>query len=171
MQYLRVNAQKSREIAVTPEAFWAILVDWGALMSWIPKLDENPLVPITNCELLDGQTSESLPCTRRVYLQNDGVGPAFLDETLRHADHETKRLYYTFAGVGPGEIRNYHATTFVDRIDEGHCRVTCASQFDVPENAGSDMKDFIEAFYDSAIIDGIAKLVQTTRAKYPSSTS
>jgi hypothetical protein len=160
MAYLRVNALKAVEVAVSAEDFWKILIDWGALMDWIPKLDENPPAPVSGCEVLPGHSLENLPFTRRVHLENDGVGPAYLDETLEHFDDETRRLYYTFGGVGPGGVRNYHATTFVDVLDANFCRVTCACQYDIADDAGTDMKDFIEEFYDRAIIQGIARLAQ-----------
>jgi hypothetical protein len=161
MKYLRVNAHKSVEVPVSASGFWDILIDWGALMDWMPKLDENPPALVSGCEVLPGHSLDNLPLTRRVYLENDGVGPAYLDETLQHFDAETRRLYYTFGGVGPGGVRNYHATTFVDALGPDCCRVTCASQYDIPDDAGTDMKDFIEEFYDRAIIQGIAKLAQT----------
>ncbi len=160
MEYLRINAHKSVDVPVSATAFWDILIDWGALMDWMPKLDENPPAPVSGCEVLPGQSLQNLPFTRRVYLENEGVGPAYLDETLQHFDAETRRLYYTFGGVGPGGVRNYHATTFVDTLDFHRCRVTCASQYDIANDAGTDMKAFIEEFYDRAIIQGIAKLAR-----------
>jgi len=161
MGYLRVDARKAVEVPVPAQDFWDILIDWGALMDWMPKLDENPPAPVSGCEVLAGHSLENLPFTRRVHLENGGVGPAYLDETLQHFDAETRRLYYTFGGVGPGGVRNYHATTFVDALDPGRCRVTCACQYDISDDAGTDMKDFIEEFYDRAIILGIVKLIQT----------
>ena len=159
MSFLRINAQTVRELSVSASDFWEILIDWGALMDWIPKLDENPPAPVSGCEMLASHSIDALPCTRRVYLQSGGVGQDYLDETLIHFDHATRRLYYTFGGIGPGGVRNYLATTFIDETGSSACRVTCASQFDIAADAASDMKAFVEEFYDRAIIQGIAKLI------------
>ncbi|RYG15784.1 SRPBCC family protein, partial [bacterium] len=139
MGFTRHTAEKTVELDVPGGAFWAVLADWGALMDWIPKLDENPLVPITDCKLLPGHSADSLPCIRRVHLQGAEGQDSHLDEVLLHIDHETRRLYYSFHGVGPGGVRNYHATTYVDRLDGNRCRVTCASQFDLAAVAELDM--------------------------------
>ena len=164
MAFRRIAACKSVELPMAAEAFWDVLIDWGALMDWMPGRDENPPAPVVGCEILPGQTMSSLPFTRRVYLDGGGEGPAYLDESLQHFDAETLRLYYTFDGVGPGGVRNYLATTYVDELAADRCRVTCASQYDIADDAETDMQDFIEDFYDRAIIQGIAKLVQSRAA-------
>ncbi len=161
MEYLRINVHKAVELSIPASAFWNILIDWGALMDWMPKLDEDPPARVSRCEVLPGHSLAKLPFTRRVYLDNGGVGPDYLDETLQHFDAEARRLYYTFGGVGPGGVRNYLSTTYIDELAPDRCRVTCASQYDIADDAGTDMKDFIEEFYDRAIIQGIAKLVRT----------
>lgn len=158
MAFTRHNAAKVVDLDVPGAAFWDIIADWGALMDWIPKLDENPLVPITDCRLLPGHSASRLPCTRRVFLKGEGAEQPYLDEMLVGIDHEARRLYYGFGGVGPGGVRNYHATTFVDELGGDRCRVTCASQFDLPPDAG-DMTSFIESFYETGIIRPIGALI------------
>jgi hypothetical protein len=56
-------------------------------------------------------------------------------------------------------MRNYHATTFIDALGAQRCRVTCASQFDIPAAAKAYMESFVEEFYDRAIIQGIARFI------------
>jgi hypothetical protein len=159
MEYARASAHKSVEVAVSAADFWKVLLDWGALMDWIPKLDEDPPAPVVGCVLLSAHGSETLPCTRRVYLQSDGTDPGYLDETLLSVDHETRRLYYNFGGVGVANMRNYHATTFIDETGPRRCRVTCASQFDIPTESQAYMEHFVEAFYERAIIGGIERFL------------
>lgn len=159
MAFTRHNAEKQIEVGVPGDAFWEIIADWGALMDWIPKLDENPLVPITDCHLLSGHSAGKLPCVRRVHLQAPEGQQSYLDEVLLHVDHESRRLYYNFEGVGPGGVRNYHATTYVDQLEGKRCRVTCASQFDLAADVQLDVTAFIESFYESGIIRPIAKLI------------
>lgn len=165
MRYDRVRACKSVEVPVSAADFWDVLLNWGGVMDWVPKLDENPPAPVIGCDLLSAHGSEKVPCTRRVHLKSEGSDPAYLDETLLHVDPETKRIYYNFGGVGVASMRNYHATTYVDELGPERCRVTCASQFDIPNEAKTYMKNFVEEFYDRAIIQGIARFIQRVPQK------
>ena len=102
---------------------WALLVDWGGLLKWWPK--EGPAAYIVGCELL--HDNGAIPCGRRM-LREDGSGGV---ETLLHADHVARRIYYTVDdGILPG-LRNYMATTTVDVVDAGRSRMAFRSTFDV----------------------------------------
>jgi hypothetical protein len=100
-----------------------------------------------------------LPCTRNCIfdvakLPPGMVIPEVVPETLLHVDHEARFLYYNMEGEGPFGLRNYLATTEVDDLGPGRCRVTCSGRFDLPEGAPADLvKGAIESVYDSIIHD------------------
>jgi hypothetical protein len=62
-------------------------------------------------------------------------------------------------------MRNYFAATEVDFIDDNHCRVTCASRYDLPEEAPAEMiRQWVEAVYERGIVHGIADSIKRQEA-------
>lgn len=167
--YVRATAGATGEVPVAAGAFWAVLVDWGAVMDWHPRLDDDPPAPVTGCELLPGHDPSRLPCTRRIHLRDAAGSPYHWDETLLHVDPVARRIYYRVEQPdGPGP-RNYHATTTVDAIGAARCRISCFSQFDVEtEQDAAEVRQALVAMYERSVIRGIGDyLLRGGRAQAP----
>lgn len=156
-RYHRVRAQLSDEVSVSAQSFWEILLDWPAILDWMRE--EGRPVPLSRVTLKPGHVLGKLPCTRDCHFEVDKLPPgvpipALVQETLLHADPEARFIYYNMEGEGPFGMRNYLATTEVDDLGAGRCRVTCSGRMDVPEGAPTEMiQGFIQSVYDSIIHD------------------
>jgi Polyketide cyclase / dehydrase and lipid transport len=161
--YQRINTLRSGDLAVVAGDFWRVLLDWDKITDWMPT---NPApVPISHVELAPGHEVGKVPCTRNIYFDVEKLPPEvpkeilpeMVPETLLHFDDEARFIYYNMESAGPLPfgMRNYLATTTVDALDAGHCRVTCSGRFDLPEGVPPEVvKGFIENVYDG-IIGGI----------------
>jgi len=163
-RYTRVRPQLSDEVAVDAADYWKLLLDWPAILDWM-RVEGRP-VPLVKVELAPGHVVGKLPCTRNCIfdvarLPPGIVIPEMVPETLLHVDHEAMFIYYNMEGEGPFGLRNYLATTEVDDLGPGRCRVTCSGRFDLPAAAPAELvKGAIESVYDSIVHD-----IATTAAK------
>ena len=165
----RVKTFRSFEIPVAAPDYWAMLLDWAAIMKWMPKV--NPPAPLLKVETKPGHSLGRLPCTRDCYFDPSGV-PAGMDpesipkcvgETLLYVDDAARFIYYNIdpAGQSPFGLRNYLATTEVDELGPTRTRVTCSGRFDIPVDAPAEMcKALIEGVYEFGIIKGISDTLQ-----------
>lgn len=159
--YIHVTTHVSGEVDVSAAEFWKLLHDWPAVMKWAGG---SPFGP-RKVELRDGHNVNVLPCTRVIHVADPQGGPPTFVETLLHADPQARRVYYNVEGESAGGMRNYLCTTFVDEVDADHAYVTCASQFDVPDEASATaVKEFMEMVYRDMVIAGIAAAVKRERA-------
>lgn len=148
----RGSARVTADVDVSASAFWALLRDWPAVMQWNPQAAAIGVVKVT---LKAGDDVGVLPCTRVMHLDTSRGLPPTTEEILLFADPEARRLYYTFTG-DVGGIANYIATTYVDALDGGRARVTCASTFDLPAARSlSATVKWLEQVYEQQIIRGI----------------
>lgn len=165
-KFKRAGAFSAGEVDVSADDFYAMLRDWPAVMKWAAKV--NPPAPLVDTTLKAGSDVNVLPCTRVCHFDTTTGFPPTFEETLIHADAEGRRIYYNVEGVAAGGMRNYLATTFVDEIGPGRCRVTCSSSFDVPEDSSADdVKNFLEAVYERSVIRGIEAAVKREKAGTP----
>jgi Polyketide cyclase / dehydrase and lipid transport len=160
--FTRVQTFRSAELDVPAGAFWDVLLDWPAIMSWWPK--DNPPAPLIRVDIREGHTPGELPLTRDCFFDTSqlppGIDPSLLPdcvpETLLYVDETARMLYYNMEGIGPFGMRNYLAITEVDDLGDGRCRATCRGRFDLPEGAPEPLvKGFIEGVYE-AILGGIS---------------
>jgi hypothetical protein len=154
-------------VDVSADDFYAMLRDWPAVMKWAAK--ENPPAPLVDTTLRKGDSVGKLPCTRICHFDTSTGFPPTFEETLLHADSTARRIYYNVEGVVASTgMRNYMATTFVEEIGPKRARVTCSSNFDVPdEETARNVKAFMEAVYDRSVINGIAGAVKREAAAAP----
>jgi len=156
-RYIRMTANVSGEVEADAEAFWNILMDWPAILSWMRA--ENPPVKLTKVELAPGHRVGQIPCTRLCHVDDSGLPPDLKippvsAETLLHADHEARMIYYCIEGEGPFGMRNYLATTEVDEITPGRARITCSGRWDLPTGTPRDLvQSAVKSIYDSIIHD------------------
>jgi hypothetical protein len=154
-QYTRLYPKLSDEVDVSAGDFWALLLDWPAILDWM-RVEGRP-APIVAVTLRAGHELGKVPCSRDITFDTatlPGVIPELITETLLHADPVARVIYYNMEGTGPFGLRNYLATTEIDDLGSGRCRVTCSSRLDLPTEAPADLvKGFIESVYDSIIHD------------------
>lgn len=143
VQFVRSGAALDAEIAGSADAAWALLTDWAGILRWWPS---NPPVVIENV-VLEG-APDAVPRGRRIFR---GGGSAV--ETLLKADPVARRIYYDLSEGGIPVLRNYMATTMIDPIDAGRCRMRFSSHFDAAEGEEETAKQIVIAVY-SAIRDG-----------------
>jgi hypothetical protein len=155
--YQRVRAERSGEVDVSSDAYWELLLDWPAILSWM-RVEGRP-VPLISVELAPGHEVGRLPCTRNCRFDVSQLPPGVIipdcvPETLLHVDPVARFIYYNMEGEGPFGLRNYLATTEVDDLGPNRTRVTCSGRFDVPEGApAAIVKGVIESVYNSIIHD------------------
>ncbi len=156
-QYRRVRPYLSDEVDAPADACWDILLDWPAILDWMRE-DGRP-VPLVKVELKAGHTLGTLPCTRNCIFDTSLLPPGIVippvvPETLLYVDPVARFIYYNMEGEGPFGLRNYLATTEIDDLGDGRCRITCSGRFDLPEEAPPErVRGAIEAVYDSIVHD------------------
>jgi hypothetical protein len=156
-RYNRVRAQVSDVVPVAAQDYWALLLDWPAILDWM-RVEGRP-VPLVKVELAQGHVVGKLPCTRNCIFDVSKLPPGIVipevvPETLLHVDDEARFIYYNMEGLGPFGLRNYLATTEVDELGPQSCRVTCSGRFDLPTAAPAELvKGAIESVYDSIVHD------------------
>lgn len=150
------------DVDVSANEFWEMLRDWPAVLKW--NFTNPALLDVT---LKEGDRVDVLPCTRVMHLDTSRGFPATTEEILLYADPNSRRIFYTFAGI-VGGLKNYIATTFVDDLDEARARVTCASMFDVAD--GTSLVDtirWLEDVYERQIIRGMEAAIIRERGSQP----
>lgn len=138
------------DVNTSADEFWTMLRDWPAVLKW--NSTNRALLDVT---LKEGDSVDVLPCTRVMHLDTSrGFAPT-MEEILLYADPQARRIFYTFAGIAGG-LSNYIATTFVDELDDGRARVTCASMFDVKSGTSlAETIKWLEDVYERQIIRGM----------------
>jgi len=151
--FTRVIATWQGVIDAPAEDVWTLLTDWGAMLSWWKSDPDAEGVKVISVEMED--LTASIPRSR--ILTRSGVASAGLPvlnrETLLHEDPVARRIYYTADNEVIAGIRNYLATTSVDRIATTSCRMIFSSTFDVREGEDpSRARAVIESIYDAICV-------------------
>jgi len=160
-QFVRGRAYRSAEVDVSADAFWKVLRNWPAVMTWAQG--DDPPAPLIDVRLKDGHDVDALPCTRVCTFDTSTGFQPMLEETLLHADPAARRIYYNIEGSMANGMRNYQATTTIDALGPERSRITCSSCFDVPDEAtGEASQRFLEDVYDRWVINGIARVASSS---------
>src|SRR5436190_19471744 len=97
MRYTRVQTYASDEVPVSAAEYWALLLDWPAILEWMRQ--EGRPVPLVRVELEEGHEVGRVPCTRNCYFDTSALPPGVevpecVPETLLHVDETARFLYY-----------------------------------------------------------------------------
>ena len=164
-KFTRVSVSRQAEVPVSAAEYWDALLDWGAVLEWMPK--ESPPMPLARCEVPPGQSVSKPPCSRVLYFDKSklppgvdpSVIPAQVEETLLYVDAEARFLYYNLTGQLPFNMCNYLAYTEVDEIGPDRALVRNTGRVDVPEGSSAEaISALLIDTYDRAIIKGIGDM-------------
>jgi len=72
-KFTRVSVSRQAEVPVSASEYWDSLLDWGAVLEWMPK--ESPPMPLTRCEVPPGQSVSEPPCSRVLYFDKNKLPP------------------------------------------------------------------------------------------------
>lgn len=133
------------------EAAWDILTDWHNTHRLRTESSASSPLAVDRVELIGEE--DKVPRTRVFYFKAEGM--PVVKETLLHQDDETMHLYYNIEGIGPVGIRNYLATTDVDRISDDLCQMTITARFDLPKDGDIVMAKNIINVAHNGVIAGL----------------
>jgi hypothetical protein len=158
-KYKHLRASLTEEVPVSAERFFDAAADW---VGHVPHLTDFPF-PLAKSAYDAGSSAGKIPCTRLVYVDKTAMPkeqadmlPEFFRETLLKVDRETYCLFYTLEGESLG-MRNYFASKEIEPLENGRCRVTVASRFDLIEGVSAEATGgFLQAVYKS-LIGGIGR--------------
>lgn len=126
----RVELHQSDEIPASAADVWALLTDWGGMMHWsLSAKRASPLGMLVKCELI-GRTHE-VPRRRRMMLDS-GIT---VEEELIYQNDETRRIHYRKTDTFGTSA--YIASSYVEAIDDGRCRLHILSWFDAGDDPSS----------------------------------
>jgi Polyketide cyclase / dehydrase and lipid transport len=165
MQWTRMRVFVSEETNCDADAFFAELMDFSAVMRWMPK--DNPPLRLTKVELAPGHEVGVRPCIRYAFQDKSSLpeearafAPDIVEEELLCGDRDTRTFSYNLIGE-PYGLRNYVALIEVDPLGPQRCRVSCSSRWDSADGrAASQLVSGIEDMFRRGIIQGITRLVQ-----------
>lgn len=142
----RIRIVNSCIIALSADAMWSCLTDWGLQqLVPVPAGYRNPL-GITGIELIG--EAWKVPRTRVLRFKNLPE----IRETLLYQNDADRHLYYNIEGDGPFGIRNYLATTEIDALAPDLSQISINARFDLVPDADVAAA---KAFIDSAHINGV----------------
>ena len=133
------------------EQCWDVLTDWAGTHRLRTEESGSGPLSVDRVEL-EGQPDQ-LPRTRVFYWKDENM--PVVRETLFHQDDEALHFYYNIVGVGPAGLRNYLATTDVDRISDTVCQVTITARFDLPADLDMGMAKSIINAAHLGVIKGL----------------
>jgi hypothetical protein len=151
MSVQRARVFNQGVVEVSADKAWEYLTDWAGSKR---KRAGGGMGELTLAKIaLEGGESQ-IPRTRVMEFGTFGV----VRETLLHQDDAMMHLYYNIEGVGPHGIKNYLATTDVDRLTDARCQVTITARFDL--DADGDVvkaKALIDFAHNQAVIAAMGK--------------
>jgi hypothetical protein len=164
-EYHRARVAVSGEADCGADAFFAVLMDFGGVMRWMPK--ENPPLHLLKVELTPGHVVGQRPCIRRAFQDKSHLPeavrpliPDIVEEELLCVDAESRTLSYNLIGE-PYGMRNYVAVIEVDRVGPQKCRVSCTSRWDTQDVEGrAAIVAAVEDLFRRGMIEGIARLAR-----------
>lgn len=110
------------EFNVPAEAVWKILVDWAAIIDWMPDGYIRELQ-------MDSQCPERGPGAIRHLVTGQGVP---LSERLDRADEATGMLELSLVGKLPWGLLSYRARGKLDALPGNTCRLTWSGTPEMP---------------------------------------
>jgi len=151
----RVELHASEEIPASAAEVFALLTDWAGMMHWsLSAKGKGSLGAMIRCELIGER--DRLPRTRRMILDSG----ATVEEELFYQDDQTRRIYYRKDDAFG--TRGYIACSYVDGIDDNHCRLHIMSWFDFEGEAAAGAARF-EGIY-RGIFEGFRQYFTTARS-------
>ena len=156
MAYKRARIINQAYVSGPAELAWDILTDWHRMERLRTEQSSESALAVDRIEL-EGREGE-VPRTRVFYWKDKSLPR--VKETLLYQDDDAMHFYYNIEDIGPAGIRNYLATTDVDRISDDLCQVTITARFDLDECADIvAAKNIINAAHNGVIagLDSAAK--------------
>ena len=158
MQFNRARIINQAFVKAPAENAWEILTDWhNTHRLRTPDSGSGPL-SVAKTEL-EGQPDQ-VPRTRVFHFEAEHM--PVVRETLFLEDDEAMHLYYNIEGVGPAGLRNYLATTDIDRISDDVCQVTITARFDLPADQDMQMAKSIINAAHLGVIKGLKFNLENT---------
>ena len=128
MHFRRARIFNQDIVRAPAEQVWDVLTDWHSTHRLRTPESASGSFSVEKVEL-EGQPDKT-PRTRVFYFNDERMG--IVRETLFHQDDKAMHFYYNIEGIGPAGVRNYLATTDVDKISDVECQVTITARFDLP---------------------------------------
>lgn len=127
------QARVEHEIAVSPEALWALVRDFGGIERWNPTL--------TSCEL----DVEGVGGVRTLTM-----GEVTIRERLEKRDDAARTLSYSIVEA-PLPVRNYLATIAIASVGPKRSRIVWSSTFEPAGMTDEQLTQLFEGVYQQAI--------------------
>jgi len=110
-QFTRVNVSRQAEVPVSAAEYWDALLDWGAVLEWMPK--KSPPMPLARCEVLPGQSVSKPPCSRLLYFDKSKLPPGVEPSAIPEQVEET--LLYALVSAGRCDAARLRLEDRLDR--------------------------------------------------------
>ena len=111
------------EFNAPASAVWHVLIDWAAIIDWMPDGYIREL-------RMDSQCPDRAPGAIRHLVTGKGVT---LSERLDHADEATGLLELSLVGTLPWGLLSYRARGKLDDLPGNRCRLTWSSTLEMPQ--------------------------------------
>jgi hypothetical protein len=137
------------EFAAPASAVWALLIDWGAIVDWMPG------GYITNLEL----EGKGIGAIRRLVTGQDVP----VAERLDAADAATGVLELSLVDDLPWGLLSYRATGHVEALSDTKCRLTWRGTLEMPESGPEARRvaAMLKKSYATMFL-GIRRVVETS---------
>jgi hypothetical protein len=139
------------EINAPAGAVWKLLLDWAAIIDWMPDGYIREL-------RMDDQYPQRGPGAIRHLVTGNGVT---LSERLDRADEQSGLLELSLVGPLPWGLLSYRARGKLDTLPENNCRLTWSSTLELPKagNEADRVVSLLEKSYAKMFL-GIRRTVE-----------
>ena len=140
------------EFNAPASAVWHVLIDWAAIIDWMPDGYIREL-------RMDSQCPDRAPGAIRHLVTGKGVT---LSERLDHADETTGVLELSLVGALPWGLLSYRARGKLDDLPGNRCSLTWSSTLEMPQ-AGIEADQIVTLLQKSyaKMFLGIKRRVET----------